>query len=83
MPETLSTPSTTQIRHELQNLILKDLLGPAGGEEEILEEPYVRKRYINCDDVELPDSENYPFVADGQNRFMIDYRMGCNCNLNI
>jgi hypothetical protein len=46
MTEKLATPSSTQIRQELQDLVLRDLLGPAGGEEEIIEEPYVRERYI-------------------------------------
>ena len=46
MPESLQPPSTNQIRQELQDLILRDLLGPAGGEEEIIDEAYVRDRYI-------------------------------------
>src|SRR4030066_2339690 len=46
MTENLLPPSSTQIRQELQDLILRDLLGPAGGEEEIVDEPYVRDRYI-------------------------------------
>ena len=46
MSEVLSPPTAGQIRAELQELILHDLLGPAGGEEEIVDEPYVRDRYI-------------------------------------
>ena len=46
MTDILPQPSTNQIRQELQDLILRDLLGPAGGEEEIIDEPYVRDRYI-------------------------------------
>ena len=46
MPESLLPPSANQIRQELQDLILRDLLGPAGGEEEIIDEAYVRDRYI-------------------------------------
>ncbi|MEN6290806.1 MAG: hypothetical protein ABFD07_02160, partial [Methanobacterium sp.] len=46
MPGSLRTPSANQIRQELQDLILRDLLGPAGGEEETIDEPYVRDRYI-------------------------------------
>lgn len=46
MPESLQLPSAVQIRRELQNLILRDLLGPAGDEEEIVYEAYVRDRYI-------------------------------------
>ena len=46
MSEMLSPPTHAQIRAELQELILRDLLGPAGGEEEIVDEPYVRDRYI-------------------------------------
>lgn len=46
MTESLKPPSANQIRSELQDLILRDLLGPAGGEEEIIDESYVRDRYI-------------------------------------
>jgi hypothetical protein len=46
MPESLKPPSANQIRQELQDLILRDLLGPAGGEEEIIDEGYVHDRYI-------------------------------------
>ena len=42
----LLTPSHKQIRAELHNLVLRDLLGPAGGEEEIIDGKYVRDRYI-------------------------------------
>ncbi|MRR32431.1 helicase, partial [bacterium] len=46
IPESLKAPSANQIRSELQNLILRDLLGPASGKEEIIDESYVRDRYI-------------------------------------
>jgi len=46
MAEILNSISTNQIRSELQDLILRDLLGPAGGEEEIIDEGYVHDRYI-------------------------------------
>ncbi|PWB56025.1 MAG: helicase [Anaerolineales bacterium] len=46
MPESLQPPSANQIRQELEDLILHDLLGPAGGDEEIVDEAYVRDRYI-------------------------------------
>lgn len=46
MPETLLPPQYTQIRKELQEFILRDLLAPARGEDEIVDEPYVRDRYI-------------------------------------
>ena len=39
MSDVLSPPSSTQIRQELQSLILRDLLGPTGGEDEIIDEP--------------------------------------------
>ena len=38
--------SPYQIRAELEEMVLKDLLGPAGGPEEIVAEPAVRGRYI-------------------------------------
>ena len=46
MPESLRTPSTNQIRQELQDLILCDLLSPPSGEEEIIDEGYVHDHYI-------------------------------------
>jgi len=46
MPESLKLPTVNQTRSELQDLILRDLLGPAGGPEEIIDEPYVRDRFI-------------------------------------
>jgi hypothetical protein len=46
MSETLPPPTANQIREELNSLILGDLLGPAGGEEEVIDEAYVRDRYI-------------------------------------
>lgn len=46
MSDVLPLPSSTQIRQELHDLILRDLLGPAGGEEEIVDEPYMHDRYI-------------------------------------
>ena len=46
MLETLNPPSANQIRSELHDLVLRDLLGPAGGPDEIVDESYVRDRYI-------------------------------------
>ena len=46
MSETLPKPTSSQIRQELQDLILRDLLGPAGGKEEVVDELYVHERYI-------------------------------------
>jgi hypothetical protein len=43
----LKAPTESAIRDELQELILRDLLGPAGGEEEIIEdEARVSERYL-------------------------------------
>ena len=39
-------PSPAELRDELQAAVLADLLGPAGGPEEIVTEPYVRDRYL-------------------------------------
>ena len=46
MSDTIPKPTQVQIRQELQRLVLNDLLGPAGGKEEIIDELYVRDRYI-------------------------------------
>lgn len=42
----LERPSDYQLRVELEQAILNDLLGPAGGEEEELDEDNVRDRYL-------------------------------------
>jgi len=39
-------PSYFELRRELRELVLRDLFGPAGGEEEALDEPYIRDRHI-------------------------------------
>src|SRR5437870_7450147 len=41
-----STMSTAPLRQELEDLIRRDLLGPAGGEQEIVTEQSVRNRYL-------------------------------------
>jgi hypothetical protein len=35
-----------KIRAELEQMVLKDLLGPVGGPEEEIDEPSVRDRYL-------------------------------------
>ena len=39
-------PSPSAIRDELERLVLLDLLGPAGGPEEEVEDSSVRDRYL-------------------------------------
>lgn len=46
MPDTLKTPSPLQLRTELQDMVCKDLLGPATGPYEEVDEPNVHGRYI-------------------------------------
>ncbi len=46
MTDTLQSPSLLELRAEHQAMVLRDLLGPAGGEEEELDERNVRGRYI-------------------------------------
>ena len=46
MSDTLSIPSPLQLRAELHNLVCQDLLGPADGPHEEVEESNVRGRYI-------------------------------------
>jgi hypothetical protein len=48
MPDILEAtrPSSLDLRAELEDMVLKDLLGPAGGPDEIVEEDVVRRRYI-------------------------------------
>ena len=42
----LTSVSQVQIRDELERLVMADLLGPAGGPEEIVDESSVRDRYL-------------------------------------
>jgi hypothetical protein len=42
----LPAVSQIQIRDELEQLVMADLLGPAGGPEEIVDESSVRDRYL-------------------------------------
>ena len=46
MNEQLEAPSAIELRAMLQDMIRKDLLGPAGGPDEIVDERNVRGRYI-------------------------------------
>lgn len=46
MTEPLTSPSAAQLRAMLLDMVLNDLHGPAGGDQEIVEEEYVRGRYI-------------------------------------
>ena len=41
-----SIPSSRKIRGELEQMVLKDLIGPVGGPEEEIDEPSVRDRYL-------------------------------------
>ena len=41
-----SAPSQTQLRAELEQMVIGDLLGPSGGESEELTERSVRDRYL-------------------------------------
>lgn len=45
-PPATSIPSQSQLRAELETMVLGDLLGPAGGESEELTERNVRDRYL-------------------------------------
>jgi len=46
MTETLQEPSHHTLREELQEMVVKDLLGPAGGPEEEVDEARVSDRYL-------------------------------------
>jgi hypothetical protein len=45
-PRLLQAPPPVKLREELERLVLTDLLGPAGGSEEELDERNVRERYL-------------------------------------
>jgi hypothetical protein len=42
----LAPPTAHQLREELQELVLRDLLGPAGGPEEEVAEGRLKERYL-------------------------------------
>jgi len=44
--EVLTIPSTAAMREELEEMVLRDLLGPAGGPDEELEDDRVQERYL-------------------------------------
>jgi hypothetical protein len=46
MPDSLAAPSPLDLHTQLHQMIVSDLLGPAGGETEELDEDSVRWRYI-------------------------------------
>lgn len=46
MPGTLKAPSPMELRAELEEMVRRDLLGPAGGPDEEVDERNVRGRYI-------------------------------------
>ncbi|MDW8396636.1 MAG: DISARM system helicase DrmA [Anaerolineae bacterium] len=46
MTNLLQPPSSAELRDRLRDAVVRDLLGPAGGEDEIVEEATVRGRYI-------------------------------------
>ncbi len=43
---TLALPSAAAMREELEEMVLRDLLGPAGGPDEELEDDRVQERYL-------------------------------------
>lgn len=57
----LKIPTSAELRDELEDLVLRDLLGPAGGEEEEVDEFRVYDRYlvgiITPNDAEIPAEE--------------------------
>ena len=55
--------STAPLRQELEDLIRRDLLGPAGGEKEIITESTVRDRYLlgMLGPLKMADPEEEPF----------------------
>ena len=46
MSDTLITPSGLELRAKLEEMVRRDLLGPAGGPQEEIDETNVRSRYI-------------------------------------
>ena len=64
-----STMSTAPLRQELEDLIRRDLLGPAGGEQEIITEQSVRNRYLlgMLAPLKIVEVDEEPFeeLADG------------------
>lgn len=77
MTETLTTPTPQALRDELLALAVGDLLGPAGGADEIVKEQYVRSRYAlgrvaprgesTTTDEDDQESQAAPNMEDGRN----------------
>ena len=67
----LQTPTRLEIREEFVDMIRRELLGPAGGSEEIITEPTVRDRYavgllapLNATEAPYPEDERGPLPTD-------------------
>ena len=65
------TRTRLQIRDEFVDMIRRELLGPAGGDEERVDERYVRDRYAvgmlaprNASKVPDPKDEDGPLATD-------------------
>ncbi|GAC1366475.1 MAG: DISARM system helicase DrmA [Ktedonobacteraceae bacterium] len=63
----LAAPSPARMRDELEDMVLRDLLGPAGGEEEEVDEQRVRDRYLigllAPNEAQLPSEEDDALMA--------------------
>jgi hypothetical protein len=72
MNQTSKIPSQHQLRAELEKMVIADLLGPAGGDQEEITERSVRDRYVIgvlapnrvFADVNDPDDEETPLLPD-------------------
>ena len=69
--DVLKAPTKLEIRKQFVDMIRRELLGPAGGSEEIVTEPYVRDRYAvgllaprNAAQVPDPEDEQGPLATD-------------------
>ena len=65
---TLKVPSPHQLRVQLYEIVRKDLLGPAGGPYEEVDEPNVRGRYI----VSMLAPKGQSLLPDEQDELAVD-----------
>src|SRR5271157_6485 len=76
-------PSPTKIREELEQMVLKDLLGPVGGPEEEIDEPSVRDRYLVSPLTKLDRNSGpgyavgVPFCSEGDSLCVVVSRACC------
>ena len=82
----MNNPTPLDLRTQLHQMVLADLLGPAGGLTEEMEEDTVRTRYIA--EGKIGSLHAKVGVADGDHRYLssanlTDYAMNINMEMGV